>query len=123
MVSVALAASSLLDTEGISCEVIDLRSLALLDMDAVCTSVAKTGALLTLEEGQQVCGVGAELAFQAQARLGPIRVARLGAVATPISSNPVLEAASLPNAARVAEAVRTMLHPSIPPSFSLPKSY
>jgi len=118
MVSVALAASSLLEAKGISCEVIDLRSLAPLDIASVCASVAKTGALLTLEEGQEVCGVGTEVAFQAQKRLGPLRVARLGAAATPISCNPVLEAASLPNAARVAEAVRIMLRQPMPPKSS-----
>jgi pyruvate/2-oxoglutarate/acetoin dehydrogenase E1 component len=109
MVSVALAAAGLLALAGIDCEVIDLRSLAPLDLATVCASVSKTGALLTLEEGQLACGVGAEIACQVQARLGQIRVSRLGAVAAPISSNPVLEAASLPDAARVAEAVRRLL--------------
>ena len=112
MAGVALAAATLLDATGISCEVIDLRSLAPLDLPTVCTSVAKTGALLTLEEGQVTCGVGTELAFQVQERLGPVKVARMGAVAAPISSNPVLEAASLPTAAQVADAVRLLLRPA-----------
>jgi len=116
MVSVALAASGVLAATGIDCEVIDLRSLAPLDLATVCTSVSKTGALLTLEEGQVACGIGAEIACQVQARLGPVRVSRLGAVPAPVSSNPVLEAASLPDAARVAEAVRRLLRtPEIPP--------
>jgi pyruvate dehydrogenase E1 component beta subunit len=111
MVSVALAAARALAADGIECEVIDLRSLAPLDLPTVFKSVAKTGALLTLEEGQVVCGVGAEIAYRVQAKLGPVNVLRLGAVAAPLSSNPVLEAASLPDAARVAEAVRGLLHP------------
>jgi acetoin:2,6-dichlorophenolindophenol oxidoreductase subunit beta len=116
MVSVALAASGVLAATGIDCEVIDLRSLAPLDLATVCTSVSKTGALLTLEEGQVACGIGAEIACQVQARLGPVRVSRLGAVPAPVSSNPVLETASLPDAARVAEAVRRLLRtPEIPP--------
>jgi pyruvate/2-oxoglutarate/acetoin dehydrogenase E1 component len=109
MVCVALAACDQLAVSGIDCEVIDLRSLAPLDLATVCTSVSKTGALLTLEEGQVVCGIGAEIACQVQARLGPVRVMRLGAVPAPVSSNPVLEAATLPNAARVADAVRRLL--------------
>jgi acetoin:2,6-dichlorophenolindophenol oxidoreductase subunit beta len=109
MVSVALAAAGQLAATGIDCEVVDLRSLAPLDLATVCASVSKTGALLTLEEGQLACGIGAEIACRVQARLGPVRVSRLGAVAAPISSNPVLEAASLPDAARVAEAVRRLL--------------
>ncbi|HEY1725738.1 MAG TPA: transketolase C-terminal domain-containing protein [Steroidobacteraceae bacterium] len=109
MVSVALAGAGLLAASGIDCEVIDLRSLAPLDLSTICTSVAKTGALLTLEEGQMGCGIGAEVACQVQAKLGPLKVSRLGAVAAPVSSNPVLEAASLPNAARVAESVRDLL--------------
>ncbi|HEY3732108.1 MAG TPA: transketolase C-terminal domain-containing protein [Steroidobacteraceae bacterium] len=106
MVSVALAACEQLAVDGIDCEVIDLRSLAPLDLDTICTSVSKTGVLVTLEEGQVVCGVGAEIACRVQARLGPVKVSRLGAVPAPVSSNPVLEAASLPDAARVADAVR-----------------
>jgi pyruvate/2-oxoglutarate/acetoin dehydrogenase E1 component len=109
MVCVALAACDELAVSGIDCEVIDLRSLAPLDLATVCTSVSKTGALLTLEEGQVVCGIGAEIAYQAQARLGPVRVSRLGAMPAPVSSNPVLEAASLPDAGRVADAVRRLL--------------
>jgi pyruvate/2-oxoglutarate/acetoin dehydrogenase E1 component len=109
MVCVALTACEQLAVSGIDCEVIDLRSLAPLDLATVCASVAKTGALLTLEEGQVVCGIGAEIAYQVQARLGPVRVSRLGALPAPISSNPVLEAASLPDAARVAAAVRRLL--------------
>jgi pyruvate/2-oxoglutarate/acetoin dehydrogenase E1 component len=109
MVGVALSACEQLAADGIDCEVIDLRSLAPLDLATICTSVSKTGALVTLEEGQVVCGIGAEIAWQVQARLGSVKVSRLGAVPAPVSSNPVLEAASLPDAARVADAVRQLI--------------
>src|ERR1700754_2706313 len=52
MTRIALEAAKSLEADGISAEVIDLRSLAPLDMDAIGASVGKTRALLTLEEGQ-----------------------------------------------------------------------
>ena len=109
MTRVALEAAERLATEAISCEVIDLRSLAPLDLDTVASSAARTGALLTLEEGQLTCGIGAEIAFQVREQAGPIRTARVGAAPAPVSSNPVLEHAALPDAERVAAAVRRLL--------------
>jgi pyruvate dehydrogenase E1 component beta subunit len=109
MVRVALEAAEKLEGAGISCEVIDLRSLAPLDMATVTTSVGKTGALLTLEEGQTTCGVGAEVAAQLFEKMGARPWARVGALRAPISSNPVLEPATLPDAARVAEAAHKLL--------------
>jgi pyruvate/2-oxoglutarate/acetoin dehydrogenase E1 component len=118
MVSVGLAAAALLERDGISAEVIDLRSLAPLDADLIGSSVARTGALLTLEEGQLTCGVGAEIIARLQAGLPTVRMARIGAVAAPISSNPVLEAASLPNPRQVADGVRVLLDAGVISSIS-----
>ncbi|HXQ12106.1 MAG TPA: transketolase C-terminal domain-containing protein [Caulobacteraceae bacterium] len=109
MVRVALEAAERLAREGVHCEVVDLRSLAPLDIETVAGSVGRTGALVTLEEGQITCGVGAEVAFRVQDALGPVRVARVGALAAPVSSNPVLEAACIPDAARVLAAVQRVL--------------
>ena len=109
MTRIALEAAERLAGEGLSCEVLDLRSLAPLDIASVAASVARTGALVTVEEGQLTCGVGAEIAFQLRARAGPIAVARVGALPAPVSSNPVLEAACLPDADRVIAAVRAVL--------------
>jgi pyruvate/2-oxoglutarate/acetoin dehydrogenase E1 component len=104
-------AAGQLSRAGISAEVIDLRTLAPLDTDTICDSVRKTGALLTVEEGQMVCGVGAEIAFRIREKLSQVRVARLGALRAPVSSSPVLESQCLPNAERVVEAVRSLLQP------------
>jgi pyruvate/2-oxoglutarate/acetoin dehydrogenase E1 component len=109
MTRVAEEAADALAADGIDCEIVDLRTLAPLDVDTVCASVAKTGALVTLEEGQVTCGIGAEVAFRVHAMLGTARIARVGARAAPVSSNPVLEAACLPDAPRVAAAVRALL--------------
>lgn len=109
MVRVALEAAQTLESQGVSAEVIDLRSLAPLDLDTVATSVDKTGALLTLEEGQTACGVGAEVAARLYEAIGMRRWARVGALPAPVSSNPVLEAACIPDAARVINAVHLLL--------------
>jgi pyruvate dehydrogenase E1 component beta subunit len=109
MVQVAGKAAEQLASEGISCEIIDLRSLAALDMATVCESVARTGALVTLEEGQTTCGVGVEVAARAREEVGITRVARVGALPAPVSSNPVLEAACLPDRERVVESIRRLL--------------
>lgn len=109
MTRVVAQAAELLAAEGLSCEVIDLRSLAPLDLATIAASVRKTGALLTIEEGQVVCGVGAEIAFQVREVLPEARVARVGARRFPVSSSPVLEAFCLPDARRVVETVRQLV--------------
>jgi pyruvate dehydrogenase E1 component beta subunit len=62
MVQVALAAAAKLEADGISAEVIDLRSLRPLDIDAIIASVKKTNRLVSLEEGWSFAGIGAEIA-------------------------------------------------------------
>jgi acetoin:2,6-dichlorophenolindophenol oxidoreductase subunit beta len=109
MTRVAAEAAESLAAKGISCEIVDLRTLAPLDTATLCSSVAKTGALLTLEEGQTTCGVGAEVAFRVREAVGTSRVARVGALPAPVSSNPVLEAACLPDAQTVINAVQRLL--------------
>lgn len=109
MTRIALDAAEQLAGEGVSCEVIDPRSLAPLDIGAIAASAARTGALVTVEEGQLICGVGAEIAFQVRERVGAVKVARVGALPAPVSSNPVLEAACLPDAARLTGAIRRLL--------------
>ncbi len=112
MTRVADQAAEQLAAEGVSCEIVDLRTLAPLDVATVCASVARTGALLTLEEGQLSCGVGAEVALRVREALGNghvVKSARVGALPAPVSSNPVLEAACLPDATRVVQAIRRML--------------
>ncbi len=109
MTRVALEAADRLAAGGLSCEVLDLRTLAPLDLEAVCGSAGRTGALLTVEEGQVTCGVGAEVAFRVRERLPHVRVARVGARPAPVSSSPALEAFVVPDAARVAEAAQSLV--------------
>jgi pyruvate dehydrogenase E1 component beta subunit len=109
MVRVARSAADVLAGEGLECEVIDLRTLSPLDDRMIMESVARTGRLLTLEEGQPTCGVGAEVMARVHQRLGPVASARLGARAAPVSSNPTLEAACLPDTQAVVEAARALV--------------
>jgi pyruvate dehydrogenase E1 component beta subunit len=62
MVQVALEAAAKLEADGISAEVIDLRSLRPLDIDTIIASVKKTNRLVSLEEGWSFAGIGAEIA-------------------------------------------------------------
>jgi pyruvate/2-oxoglutarate/acetoin dehydrogenase E1 component len=109
MVGVALEAAGQLASQGIDAEVLDLRSLSPLDVETLAASVGRTGRLLTLEEGQVTSGVGAEVIARTQERLGPFPARRVAALAAPVSSNSVLEAACIPDAARVAEAAANLI--------------
>jgi 2-oxoisovalerate dehydrogenase E1 component len=61
-VQTSMDASTRLEQDGISCEVIDLRSIVPLDVDTIAASVKKTGRLLVVDEGYSMCGIGAEVA-------------------------------------------------------------
>jgi pyruvate dehydrogenase E1 component beta subunit len=104
MTTIALQAAEILAGRGVSCEVIDLTTLAPLDGATLAASVERTGRLLTLEEGQLTCGVGAEVHAVVVEALGPVPFARVGALPAPVSSNPVLEAACIPDAECVVAA-------------------
>ena len=62
MVGMALEAAVELESRGVSCEVINLRTLRPLDREAVISSVKKTHYVLTVEGGWPQCGIGAEIA-------------------------------------------------------------
>jgi pyruvate/2-oxoglutarate/acetoin dehydrogenase E1 component len=106
---VALEASKQLALAGIEADVIDLRSLWPVDWETLANSVRRTGHALFVEEGQVVCGVGAELAFGLQERVPGLRVARLGARRVPVSASPVLESDAIPNAQRIVQSARQLL--------------
>ncbi|MBI4294713.1 MAG: alpha-ketoacid dehydrogenase subunit beta [Chloroflexi bacterium] len=62
LVHTVLAAAARLDQDGVSAEVLDLRTLSPLDEDAIVNSVKKTGRLVVVQEAQKRCSVGAEVA-------------------------------------------------------------
>lgn len=90
-----------------SLEVIDLRSLAPLDMETVIASVQKTGRLLIVHEAVQDFGGGAEIAARVADQLfdellTPVR--RLGAPSVPMPFSPELERSLMPTSKRIAES-------------------
>jgi 2-oxoisovalerate dehydrogenase E1 component len=109
MVHSATAAAEQLAGEGISVEVIDLRTVAPLDMAPILDSVHKTSRLLIAHEAVVPFGIGAEIAATV-AREGfwdldaPIH--RIGAQATPPPYAPPLESAWLPDEDDIAGAIR-----------------
>ncbi|HEY1495390.1 MAG TPA: alpha-ketoacid dehydrogenase subunit beta [Candidatus Solibacter sp.] len=109
MVWTALEAADKLAPEGISVEVVDLRTLVPLDRDTVCESVRKTSKVLLLHEDTRTGGMAGELAATITENVfeyldGPI--VRVTAPDTPVPYSPPLEEAFLPNADKVVEKAR-----------------
>lgn len=104
----ALQAAETLAGEGVSCEVVDLRSLRPLDVGAVTSSVRKTGRLVVVDEDYRDFGLSGELAALAlEAGLAP-RFARVCCEQT-IPYARTLEDAALPNVARILRAVHGVM--------------
>ncbi len=111
-VHVADRAAAILADEGVSVEVIDLRTLWPWDEARVLASVRKTGRLLVTHEAVAVAGFGAEVAATvAERAAGSLRspVRRLGAPRTPIAYTPPAEDAVRVSEATIADAVREMV--------------
>jgi pyruvate/2-oxoglutarate/acetoin dehydrogenase E1 component len=111
MVTVALAAAQTLAGEGIEAEVIDLRTLAPFDAEAIVSSVQKTGRAVVVHEAVKTAGLGAEIVATINERAllsleAP--VARVTGYDVPIPPAQ-LEDYYAPTPARVAEAVRAVI--------------
>jgi 2-oxoisovalerate dehydrogenase E1 component len=109
MVHDVLAAAEVVAAEGISVEVIDLRTVAPLDTTTILESVARTSRLLVAHEAVVPFGIGAEIAATvAQEGFWNLDapIARIGAAATPPPYAPDLEHAWLPDAHAIADAIR-----------------
>jgi pyruvate/2-oxoglutarate/acetoin dehydrogenase E1 component len=105
----SLAAADLLAAEGVSAEVIDLRTLRPLDTETVLRSVEKTNRIAVVEEGPLTGGwAGEVLALVTEHGLGDLDDAwRITTPDTPIPYSPPLEDAFLPGAERIAGEVRS----------------
>jgi len=109
MVHAAAEAAEQLAVEGISVEIVDLRTLLPLDEETVLASVRKTSKALIAHEATLTGGVGGEIAARITEKAfeyldGP--VVRVAAPDTPVPYSPTLEEAFLPNAAKIAEKAR-----------------
>jgi len=111
-VTAALAAAEELAAEGVEVEVVDLRSLAPLDRDAILDSVSRTRRAVVAHAAVGVAGPGAEIASVITSELwGTLArpVTRLGAAPAPVPFAPELEAEYYPTASSIAGAVRALL--------------
>jgi len=109
---VALEVARQLEADGVSVEVVDLRSLRPLDRETICASVRKTSRAVVLEDDWLTYGVGAEIA----ASIGegafdyldaPVR--RVAAAEVPLPYAKPLELAALPDAADLAKVIGEVL--------------
>jgi pyruvate/2-oxoglutarate/acetoin dehydrogenase E1 component len=106
------AAEAIAASDGVQCEVIDLRTLVPLDLDTVLASVARTKNAVVVHEAVTKCGFGAELSSLIHEHLfgdlaHPVR--RVGGENTPIPYAKNLETAFLPSQARIEAAIRSCL--------------
>jgi pyruvate dehydrogenase E1 component beta subunit len=107
-VRMALAAAETLAGQGVSAEVLDLRSIKPLDLDLILSSVAKTHRCVVAEQNKPFCGVGAELTYQIQRDIFDeldAPVARVAQEEVPMPYNESLEAAVLPSEEKILQAV------------------
>ena len=113
MVHVALQAATMLAREGVEADVLDLRSLRPLDVDAILETVARTNRVVYLEEGWPFAGVGAQIVALIQEEAfddldAPVMRVTQADVPMPYAKN--LEQLAKPGAKRVVEACRQVLY-------------
>jgi pyruvate dehydrogenase E1 component beta subunit len=113
IMKVALAAAAELEKEGISAEVIDLRTVRPIDYATVIESVKKTNRMVVVEEAWPLASISTELAYMVQKNAfdyldAPIR--RITTADTPLGYAPTLVEEFLPNPERVIKAVKEVLY-------------
>lgn len=109
-----LEAAKSAEKDGVSAEVVDLRTIAPLDRDTIIASVKKTGRLVVCDDDYHSCGVAGEvIASVCEAgiamKAAPARVTHPD---IPIPFSPSLEHHVLPNAEKVAAAIKTAMEPA-----------
>lgn len=113
MMHYSVQAAEMLEEEGISCEVIDPRTLWPLDLELFIGSVKKTGRVVIVEESPKQGGVGAELGMQIAERIPDCLLApvtRIAAPNTPAPFAPALERNYVPRPERIRDQVRRLVN-------------
>lgn len=113
ILKVALKAAEELEKEGISAEVIDLRSVRPIDYAAVVRSVKKTNRLVIVEEAWPLASISTDIAFHAQKNAfdyldAPVR--RVVSADVPLPYAPTLIEVALPNVAKTVKAVKEVMY-------------
>jgi pyruvate dehydrogenase E1 component beta subunit len=109
----AYRAVDILESEGISCEIIDLRTVRPLDINTVLESVKKTNRLVILEEAWPFGNVSTEITYQIQEKAFDYLdapVVKINTADTPAPYSPVLLEEWLPNSGDVMKAVKKVLY-------------
>ncbi len=113
MAILALQASLALEKEGVSCEVIDLRTLVPLDMETVLASVTKTGRAVVIEECWKSAGLGGDIASRIyegcfDTLLAPVR--RISGLDVPMPYSRKIEKLCIPQLDGIVQGVRDLLN-------------
>jgi pyruvate dehydrogenase E1 component beta subunit len=115
IIKVAHEAAEALEKEGISCEIIDLRSVRPIDYAAIVESVKKTNRCVVVEESWPIASISGEIAYHLQRYAFDYLdapVMRVMQSDTPFAFSKVLIEEALPNAKRVIEAVKSSIYVS-----------
>lgn len=112
MVNMALKAAEILEKDGISVEIVDLRTIKPMDTETIVESVKKTNKVLCLQETWLTCGVAAEMAAVIADEAfdyldAPVK--RLGSPDCPAPFAPELETFVLPSVEKIVKAVKEMV--------------
>ncbi|AXT57964.1 pyruvate dehydrogenase complex E1 component subunit beta [Aquimarina sp. MMG015] len=109
----AVKAADELAKENITCEIIDLRTVRPLDLDAIFTSVKKTNRLVILEEAWPLANIASEITYQVQSNIFDYLdapVIKINTADTPTPYSPVLFEEWLPNSKDVVKAVKKVMY-------------
>lgn len=113
LVPTALKAAEELEKEGISCEVIDPRTIRPLDIETIIESVKKTNRVVVAEESHPFCGVGAEISAEIHERVfdyldAPVKRVSAADVPMPYAKN--LEQLAIPDVPQLVAAVKSVAY-------------
>ena len=109
----AFKAADELAKENISCEIIDLRTVRPLDLEAIFASVKKTNRLIILEEAWPLANIASEITYQVQSNVFDYLdapVIKINTADTPTPYSPVLLEQWLPNSQDVINAVKKVMY-------------
>jgi pyruvate dehydrogenase E1 component beta subunit len=112
MVHMAAEAADQLAKDGVGCELIDPRTTSPLDEDTILESVEKTGRLVVVDEASPRCNMATDIsALVAQQAFSALRapIQMVAPPHTPVPFSPVLEDLYVPDAAKVAAAMREVM--------------
>lgn len=113
IIKVAYEAADMLAKEGISCEIIDLRTVRPIDYDTVIQSVKKTNRLVCLEEAWPLGSIATEITYKVQSEAfdyldAPVK--RITTTDTPAPYSPTLLEAFLPQVGQVIDATKSVMY-------------